>query len=75
MLSMSHLMGIQLPCGTGSGCGLVTNDRRSFLLGIPIAYFGLAAYIGFVILSAARLLAQRRGGVVACWIRGVSLGV
>jgi len=44
MLSLSHLLGIELPCGIGTGCDLVTQDPRSQLLGIPFAYYGLAGF-------------------------------
>src|SRR2546423_6769151 len=55
MLSMSHILGLQLPCGIGSGCDIVTQDPRSKLLGIPFAYYGLAGYGIIAIVAVMRL--------------------
>ncbi len=57
MLSMSHVLGIELPCGIGSGCDLVTQDPRSQLLGIPFAYFGVLGYTMIATIMLVRLFA------------------
>jgi protein-disulfide isomerase len=57
MLSLSHLLDIHLPCGTGSGCDLVTQDPRSQLLGIPFAYYGLAGYTLMACIALVRVFA------------------
>lgn len=57
MLSMSHLLGVELPCGVGSGCDIVAQDPRSKLLGIPFAFYGLAGYGLIALIAVARLLA------------------
>src|SRR4051794_33622351 len=55
MLSLSHLLDIELPCGLGSGCDVVTRDSRSQLMGIPFAYFGLAAYAVIAVVTLVRV--------------------
>ncbi|HVT11429.1 MAG TPA: vitamin K epoxide reductase family protein [Fimbriimonadaceae bacterium] len=57
MLSLSHFMGIELPCGLGNGCDLVTQDPRSQLLGIPFAYYGLFGYAVIAAVCLVRLFA------------------
>lgn len=57
MLSMSHVLGIELPCGIGSGCDLVTQDPRSQVLGIPFAFYGLLGYVVIATISLIRLFA------------------
>lgn len=57
MLSLSHLMGIELPCGLGNGCDLVTQDPRSQILGIPFAYYGLFGYTLIAAICLVRLFA------------------
>ncbi len=57
MLSLSHFMGIELPCGQVNGCDLVTQDPRTQLLGIPFAYYGLFGYSVIALISLVRLFA------------------
>lgn len=61
MLSMSHILGIVLPCGIGAGCDLVTNDSRSQIFHVPIAYIGLVGYLAMAIITSLRLSASQRG--------------
>jgi protein-disulfide isomerase len=48
-LSIAHLAGAQLPCGSDtsviSGCDKVENDAWSKVFGVPTALFGLGAYL------------------------------
>ncbi len=60
MLSLSHLLGIDLPCGVQSGCDLVTRNPRSYVLGLPIAYLGFGAYTVIAVVAALRLYAGER---------------
>jgi len=55
MLSLSNFLGIELPCGIGTGCDLVTQDPRSRLLGIPFAYYGLFGYAVITTIVLIRL--------------------
>ena len=44
VLSGEHLFQIQIPCSASGGCETVARHPRSYLGGIPVAYFGLAGY-------------------------------
>jgi len=44
VLSLSHAMGLQVPCGMASDCDQLASHPSSSWVGIPVAYFGLAAY-------------------------------
>lgn len=54
MLSVSHLMNIQVPCGESAGCFTVQNHPSSKWGGIPVAYFGFASYLMLAVLASAR---------------------
>lgn len=62
MLSLSKALNIELPCGIGSGCETITQDPRSVLLGIPIAYFGVAGYGLLTLISLLRVFGTGRHG-------------
>lgn len=53
VLSLSHLLDREVPCGISSSCEKVTNDPSSFWFGIPIAYYG---FIGYVLILAFTVL-------------------
>jgi uncharacterized membrane protein len=44
-LGVAHQLGLMVPCGAGGGCARVAADPASTLAGIPIAWFGAAAYL------------------------------
>jgi uncharacterized membrane protein/protein-disulfide isomerase len=50
VLSAGHILKLPVPCGSTSGCVSVAADPSSRLLGIPIAFFGVAAYIAILFL-------------------------
>jgi protein-disulfide isomerase/uncharacterized membrane protein len=50
VLSISHLLDIPVPCGGSQGCATVAAHPSSKLFGIPIAYFGVAAYLTLLFL-------------------------
>lgn len=50
ILSLSHLLNLPIPCGTSHGCATVASHPSSLLLGIPIAYFGVAVYLTLLVL-------------------------
>ncbi len=58
-LTLSKAMGIEPPCGQTSECERVLNSGASAVLGIPLAYIGLAAYVVFAVLAAIRLFAPK----------------
>jgi uncharacterized membrane protein len=43
-LVVHSLNGEQLPCGLTGGCGAVLSSQYSTIAGIPLAFFGVAAY-------------------------------
>ena len=45
VLSAGHILKLPVPCGSSSGCVAVASDPRSRFGGIPIAFFGVVAYI------------------------------
>ena len=54
VLSYSHGAGKNAPCGVSGGCTQVINSEAGQIFGVPIAYLGLAGYLGFVVLSLLR---------------------
>ena len=58
-LSLGKLMNVIPPCGAvAAGCLQVETDKSSMWFGIPVAYFGLGAY---VTLAALGFIRQRNG--------------
>jgi uncharacterized membrane protein/predicted DsbA family dithiol-disulfide isomerase len=50
VLSAGHILKLPVPCGSSSGCVAVASDPRSRFAGIPIAFFGVAAYTAILCL-------------------------
>jgi uncharacterized membrane protein/predicted DsbA family dithiol-disulfide isomerase len=50
VLSAGHILKLPVPCGSSSGCVAVDSDSSSRFAGIPIAFFGVAAYIATLLL-------------------------
>jgi uncharacterized membrane protein/predicted DsbA family dithiol-disulfide isomerase len=50
MLSVGHFLDLPVPCGGAAGCATVAAHPSSKVSGIPIAYFGLVAYLVLLIL-------------------------
>lgn len=62
VLGLAHIAGAKLPCGMGSealsGCDIVAESPVSKIVGIPIAFFGLEAYL---MIALAALVREWRG--------------
>jgi protein-disulfide isomerase len=59
VLSVAHQMGVTPPCGmAGGGCQRVQDDPSSSWFGIPVAHFGVAAYIVLLTLSLLTMFAS-----------------
>lgn len=56
MLSLSHAWGVAIPCGGSQGCEVVARSGASKFAGIPVAYFGLGAYLSLAALAILRFL-------------------
>jgi uncharacterized membrane protein len=54
VLSLGHMYGGLVPCGAAAGCEQVALHPTSKIYGIPIALFGLAAYLMIAVLALAR---------------------
>src|SRR6266496_3631924 len=52
VLSAGHILNLPVPCGSDSGCVAVASDPSSRFAGIPIAFFGVVAYIAILFLLA-----------------------
>jgi uncharacterized membrane protein len=50
VLSAGHILKLPVPCGTSSGCVTVASHPSSILMGVPIAFFGVAAYAAIIFL-------------------------
>ena len=50
VLSAGHILKLPVPCGTSSGCATVASHPSSMFLGVPIAFFGVAAYVAIIFL-------------------------
>jgi len=50
VLSAGHILKLPVPCGTSSGCATVASHPSSVLMGVPIAFFGVAAYVAIIFL-------------------------
>lgn len=45
VLGIGHVLDLPVPCGRGRGCATVAAHPSSKLFGVPIAFFGFAAYL------------------------------
>ncbi|MBX3096465.1 MAG: vitamin K epoxide reductase family protein [Fimbriimonadaceae bacterium] len=54
VLSYEKIASIELQCGPSGGCATVSASPLSAWFGIPVAYFGLAAYVAFLVLGILR---------------------
>lgn len=51
VLTAKHFMNLQLPCGYSQDCEKVANHPSSYWFGIPVALFGLGAYLTLAFLA------------------------
>jgi uncharacterized membrane protein/predicted DsbA family dithiol-disulfide isomerase len=58
VLSVAHVLDLPIPCGRNTGCGAVALDPSSRFLGVPIALFGVAAYLAIIFLLALSKLGR-----------------
>jgi uncharacterized membrane protein len=52
LLGAAHLLDLPVPCGRSTGCVTVALHPSSKLLGVPVAFFGVAAYLTILFLLA-----------------------
>jgi uncharacterized membrane protein len=58
VLTAGHFMQSDLPCGSSSGCELVASDPSSFVFGVPVAVYGLVAYVVLGLIAIVRGLGR-----------------
>lgn len=56
VLSLGYLLDVNVPCGGSSGCETVAKHPASKFAGIPVAYFGLLAYLMLAVLAVVRIV-------------------
>ncbi|MBS1705648.1 MAG: vitamin K epoxide reductase family protein [Armatimonadetes bacterium] len=71
-LTVSHLQNLTIPCGASRGCEVIQYHPSSKWLGIPVAAYGLAAYITLAALILARLLQPVRFAGVSKVVLGIT---
>ncbi|HMS53822.1 MAG TPA: vitamin K epoxide reductase family protein [Fimbriimonadaceae bacterium] len=54
VLSLGHLMNVQIPCGPSGGCNTIASHPSSKWFGIPVAYFGFLSYAALATMAALR---------------------
>lgn len=59
-LTWHRLTGASIACGGSNDCNLVNASRFAYLLGVPVAYWGLAMYLVLLVLAAWFLLAPAK---------------
>jgi len=61
-LAQAAITNTELLCGisTLDGCNIVAQSEYSRLLGIPLAFYGLAFYVGVLVLAAVALFVRHR---------------
>jgi uncharacterized membrane protein/predicted DsbA family dithiol-disulfide isomerase len=59
VLSAAHLLDLPVPCGRSSGCSTVALHPSSQLFGVPIAFFGVGAYLTFLFLLGRTTVSAR----------------
>ena len=58
ILSLAHLFGKSLPCGDDSGCDTVAQSAVSHIGSVPIAFFGLVAYVALALIAYRDLVGR-----------------
>lgn len=54
VLSYEKIAAVSIQCGPSNGCATVSASPLSEWFNIPVAYFGLAAYVAFLVLGILR---------------------
>lgn len=71
-LTVERALGNAPSCIIGGGCATVQASRYSELAGIPVAWLGVAAYLGIIV---AAVLPGARGGLAGLFVTTVSVGL
>ena len=71
-LTVERALGRAPSCIVGGGCSVVQASRYSELAGIPVAWLGIAAYLGIIVAAA---LPGVRGALLGLFITTLSVGL
>ena len=71
-LTVERALGRAPSCVVGGGCAQVQASRYSELVGVPVAWLGIAAYLG-IILAAA--IPGARGALLGLFVTAISVGL
>jgi uncharacterized membrane protein len=71
-LTVERALGRAPSCFVGGGCSVVQASRYSELVGVPVAWLGIAAYLG-IILAAA--IPGVRGALLGLFVTVISVGM
>ncbi len=69
------LHGAQMYCPTGGGCTIVQSSSYSVILGVPVAYLGVLAYITILALALVGIQREAIGSVPVALALAVVTGV
>ena len=61
-LALERVTGGALVCPTGGGCEVVQSSSYALLLGVPVAYIGVAGYLALLIVALLALNIERGAG-------------
>lgn len=79
VVTFAHYGNKVMPCGAGSACDALAMRPESKWFGIPVAAFGLVAYLVLFVLAALRAMAWPKFGPMASkvgfWISGVGFAI
>jgi protein-disulfide isomerase len=70
VLSVAHILDLPVPCGGSPGCATVASHPSSKLFGVPIAFFGVTAYLVEIALIG-RAVIERRARLAAFVLAGL----
>lgn len=73
-LSISHISGLSIPCGPSHDCDYVSQSAYGKFLNIPVAFFGLGAYLALALLGIARSFSKDAGVQRSTALAGVLIG-
>jgi uncharacterized membrane protein len=70
-LTVERALGRAPSCVIGGGCSVVQASRYSELVGVPVAWLGIAGYLGIIL---AAVLPGPRGALLGLFVTTISVG-
>jgi len=72
-LSVEHVTGSEAACVVAEGCGDVTSSEYALLLGVPVAFIGVAGYAALLLGTLAYLGLDSPPGSLAYALLGMAV--